>query len=483
MAVRFDAAADGFVRTANLPSPTAFTAMGWFKITTDRNAFSTFLALDNGRFEGALLQTLTDGTTLNLYTDADNGGSALTVGTWYHLAMTGDASNLKAYINGALDITASQWAFTPSSLYLGNDVGGEWLNGCAAYVKIWSAALTAAEIQAEVYRIRPARTADLYNWTPLLPGATERLRDYSGNGYDWTALGTLTDEGGPPVGWGAPSVFVPVVSSATVYMQAVGGSLTPAGGLSMVVIKGTAGSLTASGVVRRQTSKGLTGSLTPSGGPFKQVGKGLVGSLTASGVVRRQTSKGLTGSLTPSGGPFKQVGKGLAGSLIPSGVVGAARTFLLTLVGSLTPSGSVSRQVGKGLTGGLTASGILGRQTSKGLTGGLTASGILGRQTSKGLTGELTATGGVTKRVAIQVGGLLRAFGSLLRHYTLRRKVRAVVSDALVTVAAPASVLGFAAVIGDGRPISGTIGSGLAGRAVIGDGWATMATVGDSISE
>ena len=46
MAVRFDASGDLLKRDASLPTRTAFTVMGWFKITTDRNDYSTFIALD-----------------------------------------------------------------------------------------------------------------------------------------------------------------------------------------------------------------------------------------------------------------------------------------------------------------------------------------------------------------------------------------------------------------------------------------------------
>jgi hypothetical protein len=43
MAVRFDASGDYLRRTTNLPPIAGFTVMGWFKITTDRNNYSTFI--------------------------------------------------------------------------------------------------------------------------------------------------------------------------------------------------------------------------------------------------------------------------------------------------------------------------------------------------------------------------------------------------------------------------------------------------------
>lgn len=213
MASRFDASLDKMSRSANLLTRTSFTVMGWFKLTNDRNTYSTFISLDAGDGSGVILQTRSDGTSLKIYTNANSNGSALSTGVWYHMALVGNATNYLAYVNGVLDITAAQYTFTPASLNIGNDDIDEWLDGCAAYVKAWSVDLTVAEIQQEMYVVRPRRALNLYSWTPLLPGATERLRDYSGNGYDWTATGTLADEDGPPISWGASTnISIPIES-------------------------------------------------------------------------------------------------------------------------------------------------------------------------------------------------------------------------------------------------------------------------------
>ena len=84
-------------------------------------------------------------------------------------------------------------------------------------MKAWSVELTAAEIQQEMYTVRPRRLLNLYSWTPLLPGSAERLRDYGGLAYDWTAGGTLADEDGPPISWGGPSAASQYVVSGTEY--------------------------------------------------------------------------------------------------------------------------------------------------------------------------------------------------------------------------------------------------------------------------
>lgn len=77
MAVRFTATGqDYFVNSTAINLPV--TIMCWGRITTDRNAFSTFLDLDsNATTNTLLLGTDTDGTTLNAFS---NPSARLAVG-------------------------------------------------------------------------------------------------------------------------------------------------------------------------------------------------------------------------------------------------------------------------------------------------------------------------------------------------------------------------------------------------------------------
>lgn len=56
--------------------------------------------------------------------------------------------------------------------------------------------------------IRPQRLDGLWGWWPVFDGATGRARDYSGNGRNWTGSGTLSDEAGPGIPWGASPLLV-----------------------------------------------------------------------------------------------------------------------------------------------------------------------------------------------------------------------------------------------------------------------------------
>jgi hypothetical protein len=218
MSVRFDAAGEYLRRTTGLPNIQAtYTLMGWYYISVDRDFYGTLAILNNASNENDNLTLDADGTTVAIYA-ANTGvtGSTLSVGQWYHLAMVRESSSVvKLYLNGVLDLTnttATGYFGATENLYVGDLPGtGQGFNGRAAGFKMWDTALTQAEVQAEVYTLRPQRFTNLLSWSPVFPGSGERTRDYSGNGYDWTETGTVTDEDGPPVGWGGrPQMLSPV---------------------------------------------------------------------------------------------------------------------------------------------------------------------------------------------------------------------------------------------------------------------------------
>lgn len=206
MAIRIDAAGDYLSRTANLPAQNAVTACFWMQIVTDRNATGTLFALTDGAVNGNFVLLTSNGTTLALGRPGaiDATGTNLTVGTWYHIGYTRNSSNVSTvYLNGTQDIQETRAnAFSSALMIMGSDTAS-WLNGRLSCIKIWGAALTQNEVRAEMRLVSPVRRADLNLWTPNFAGATERVKDYSGNARNWTANGTLTDEDGPPVVWDA----------------------------------------------------------------------------------------------------------------------------------------------------------------------------------------------------------------------------------------------------------------------------------------
>lgn len=211
MAVRFDAAADRLLRTSNLINYNGnYTIMGLVYLISTDNTCTVFSLNDNGLSNIDWMYYYPGTGLMRVNSNGNPAGSyAATWDTWYHVAMVRSAvNNLTSYINGVADGT-STYDVTGRNANTRLEVGGctsgnqYAINGRVSFIKAWSVALTQAEIQTEMHTIRPQRTANLYGFWPCFPGATERLTDYSGNGYNWTAGGTLADEDPPPVSWGA----------------------------------------------------------------------------------------------------------------------------------------------------------------------------------------------------------------------------------------------------------------------------------------
>jgi len=157
---------DDHITVANTPilNPgIAFTIEGWFTPTS----------LGTTRMLVSKDSTLTD-TSYNLslnasgnvvFTVKTNAGtvsatsaSALTAGTWYHLAATYDGANLKVYINGDSVASAAQTGFVTNynnQLYIGRTGGVTPLsyNGGMEELRIWTSPRTAMEIRQNMHTI------------------------------------------------------------------------------------------------------------------------------------------------------------------------------------------------------------------------------------------------------------------------------------------------------------------------------------------
>lgn len=192
--------------------------MFWVRLVSDLNAYSTFCYIGSDNYSSGYQSVGTTGDGTRLAADANGTevtGSNLTTGVWYHIAIVRVSEfSLRIYLDGTLDITNtnnfsnnSRWEF--GAVGTGNNDRADIR---LAHIKYWDAELTAEEVQQEMRVIRPHRSANLAGWYPLFPGSGERTRDYSGLGRNFTEGGTLTDEDGPPVSWGAPVIYVPFTS-------------------------------------------------------------------------------------------------------------------------------------------------------------------------------------------------------------------------------------------------------------------------------
>jgi hypothetical protein len=211
VAIRFDAATDQLSRTTSLPSITNFTLMAWIWFPANIPLDTAQCALNFGpttpgdaqQYLGVLGQA---GPTnkLILYTTGQPtlvGTMSLSVNTWYHVAMaiagTG-ASQVRGYLNGVQEMVGpgSGTPVGQKLLVAQSAPGGESFNGRVAALKIYSAVLTASEMQQELRAYVPVRTLNLNSWYPLLTQT-----DVANYGPAWTVGGTLTTEDGPPIPW------------------------------------------------------------------------------------------------------------------------------------------------------------------------------------------------------------------------------------------------------------------------------------------
>lgn len=213
--------------SSGLPTLTGtFTVCGWFYISESTANWSVSFVIKGGDTDPSP-QICTYGTGVNWTLGSDTGNSAqftATVGTWHHLTWV-HRSNSDNELWGDGTLAVDNYSITIDGTYTDLIVGAYQLtsnsygyNGRIAYLKFWETALSESEILAEVYSVRPRRTANLYSFWPLLPPSTECVRDYSGNGHHLTQnTNAVTHEDPPPVSWGNLPVFLPWVATSGDY--------------------------------------------------------------------------------------------------------------------------------------------------------------------------------------------------------------------------------------------------------------------------
>lgn len=287
MSIRFDAVSDRITYAgSNPPDPSGgFTLTAWAMIRIDSNLNATFarthvVAGDSTSFNGA---TSSDGTGGPNYFTAGGTVTATTnfvVDSWRKIAFTCSSTTGHVYVaavGGATEHVSGTvgGAATPTGITLGGRSAAstdEGLDGRLAYVRVWSTALSQAQIEAEWASTTPVVTSGLWADWPLTVHTD--LTDHSGNGRNLVAGSTsTTTEADPPVatlGVGT-GLLGGLTGAATGVRTVLGtaasnlGSLSGAGSAARTVL-GTAGaSLGGSGTavgVRSVAGSG-TGSLGP----------------------------------------------------------------------------------------------------------------------------------------------------------------------------------------------------------------------------
>jgi hypothetical protein len=207
MSVVLTSTTQRYIRTANLPTITAFTITGW--------AFFTNLSGFRGVFnfgEGTgphYMGIYMSNDTLKASNDSGglvgNGGT-LVQSQWYFLAITVSgtgASALNVYLDGATSpvITAAGSSGpTATELSIGSGVSGaEPIDAHFVAVKVWDAVLTGAQIASERLFGYPQLTTGI-NGCYLLQ--SDVLTDVSGlsNNLVHAGSGAITTAGDPTGG-------------------------------------------------------------------------------------------------------------------------------------------------------------------------------------------------------------------------------------------------------------------------------------------
>lgn len=219
-------ASDYGLRTSSVINHnSAYTWMAWVDLVTDTDTYGHVWAAMSATYDewydADWLGTSSDGESLRVGcaiggSEASGTGSPMTVGTPVHVAVVREsASVLKLYQGGSyanqasMDISARSATQREQIGTLNTYPGPVRLTA----IKCWQAALSAEEIAAEMRAIRPLRLANLHSWHPAIAGnVTDALKDYSGNGRDWTARGSPSVAAQTPaVSWGnCPLLILPV---------------------------------------------------------------------------------------------------------------------------------------------------------------------------------------------------------------------------------------------------------------------------------
>lgn len=216
MAVGFSASGDYAKRTANLPDIQTFTISGWVKLRDTPSAYSYFMGIEDADSSSSKFALLGYSTTndpddawqFSTQNELYNWNPDPAVDTWYYFFIR-SSEDIDFVEAGFCDIDDTSFqkstqrslgvgAFTPARISLGNDSWDEWTDCAIAYVRVWDAQLSDAELLDERDSATPVRTSGLRMDWPLANNTD--TGDDSGNGYDLTFGGTLTSETSPDLG-------------------------------------------------------------------------------------------------------------------------------------------------------------------------------------------------------------------------------------------------------------------------------------------
>lgn len=213
MAVHFSGTGQSYTNSSGLPATALFTITCWVRlIAVNVTSGPVIWMMSSGSSQYAYLGYPQNSSQLIFDwsggASTNTNGPVNTLGTWFKSAVvvngtsatlyanSSPTSALTAYPGGAnFTLPTGTLAFTigPGSAFSPN-----WSNADIAALKMWDAALTQAECEAELQTYTPQRTANLNRWHPLVRLETT---DYSGNSRTLSGGAGATQSAGPPISW------------------------------------------------------------------------------------------------------------------------------------------------------------------------------------------------------------------------------------------------------------------------------------------
>jgi hypothetical protein len=213
MPVRLDGTTSDFITiaAASFPSVTAYTITFWMQVVNaNAGANRTFYACnDNGTNEQRIWRPASnnDAFAKNYVSDSDLSSNDDET-SWHMWALTSSGTsagngNVYRWKLGDPDGTYGTMSFTPNSftpnqVYIGGTYYSVGRDARFCFVKLWDAALSLSELQAERVSGKPQRLTNV-NRYHRLDTATDTT-DYSGNARSCAIDGAVT-EGTEPVNW------------------------------------------------------------------------------------------------------------------------------------------------------------------------------------------------------------------------------------------------------------------------------------------
>jgi hypothetical protein len=196
-ALDFDGS-DDYVEISNPSTSQTYTFSCWFK-SNQHTGYIVSRGNNTHWIEFHNSGSLISGTSSNTFGTTYNYNSSFTLstGTWYHVAITYDGSNLKQYINGTQMFSITGSNVTPNSnMLLADDpVESITFTGSIDEVRLWTAVRTQAQIQASMHVDLAGSESNLVAYYKMSNGSGTSLTDNSSNSYTGTLTNMVTSGG------------------------------------------------------------------------------------------------------------------------------------------------------------------------------------------------------------------------------------------------------------------------------------------------